>query len=59
MLAEEFGIDLAPDHGRHDRLSGNQTHESILPLSPSVAAREHHGGRRAIVLTIFPGWKWR
>jgi hypothetical protein len=24
----EFGIDLAPDHGRHDRLSGNQTHES-------------------------------
>jgi len=49
MLAGEFGIDLAPDHGRHDRLSGNQTRESILAFS--VAARADP----AVVLTTFPG----
>jgi hypothetical protein len=54
-LAGEFGIDLAPDHGWHDRPSGSQTHESILAFRQAWLHGNNHGGRMAIVLTTFPG----
>jgi hypothetical protein len=45
-LAGEFGIDLAPDHGWHDRPSGSQTHESILAFRQAWLHGNNHGGRK-------------